>query len=68
MTLLSKLVLVTGMTGAGKGTAAKGLEKVGYYVIDNLPRRPRSRPSRLASGPGTTTCGAAWSTYAPVRS
>jgi UPF0042 nucleotide-binding protein len=29
--------LVTGMTGAGRGTAAKGLEKLGYYVIDNLP-------------------------------
>jgi UPF0042 nucleotide-binding protein len=25
------------MTGAGRGTAAKGLEKLGYYVIDNLP-------------------------------
>jgi RNase adapter protein RapZ len=36
-TQLSKLVLVTGMTGAGKGSAAKGLEKLGYYVIDNLP-------------------------------
>jgi UPF0042 nucleotide-binding protein len=36
-TQLSKLVLVTGMTGAGRGTAAKGLEKLGYYVIDNLP-------------------------------
>ena len=30
-------MLVTGMTGAGKGSAAKGLEKLGYYVIDNLP-------------------------------
>ena len=29
--------MVTGMTGAGRGTAAKGLEKLGYYVIDNLP-------------------------------
>src|SRR5690349_15873489 len=25
------------MTGAGRGTAAKSLEKLGYYVIDNLP-------------------------------
>jgi len=34
---LTRFVLVTGMTGAGRGTAAKGLEKLGYYVIDNLP-------------------------------
>ena len=37
MTTLSTFVLVTGMTGAGRGTAAKALEKLGYYVIDNLP-------------------------------
>ncbi|MFL6089169.1 MAG: RNase adapter RapZ [Aeromicrobium sp.] len=35
--MLKSFVLVTGMTGAGRGTAAKGLEKLGYYVIDNLP-------------------------------
>lgn len=37
MTQLTSFVLVTGMTGAGRGTAAKALEKLGYYVIDNLP-------------------------------
>lgn len=37
MTTLSQFVLVTGMTGAGRGSAAKVLEKLGYYVIDNLP-------------------------------
>lgn len=37
MSVLTRFVLVTGMTGAGRGTAAKGLEKLGYYVIDNLP-------------------------------
>ncbi|MET1062578.1 MAG: RNase adapter RapZ [Aeromicrobium sp.] len=37
MTTLTQLVLVTGMTGAGRGSAAKVLEKTGYYVIDNLP-------------------------------
>ncbi len=31
------LVVVTGMTGAGRSTAAKELEDLGYYVIDNLP-------------------------------
>jgi UPF0042 nucleotide-binding protein len=37
LTTLTQLVLVTGMTGAGRGSAAKVLEKTGYYVIDNLP-------------------------------
>jgi UPF0042 nucleotide-binding protein len=35
--MLARFVLVTGMTGAGRGSAAKSLEKLGYYVIDNLP-------------------------------
>lgn len=37
MSVIEHFVLITGMTGAGKGTAAKALEKIGYYVIDNLP-------------------------------
>jgi UPF0042 nucleotide-binding protein len=31
------VVLVTGLSGAGRGTAAKVLEDVGWYVADNLP-------------------------------
>ena len=37
MSQLRQFVIVTGMTGAGRGTAAKVLEKLGYYVIDNIP-------------------------------
>lgn len=33
----SQLVVVTGMTGAGRSTAAKELEDLGFYVMDNLP-------------------------------
>lgn len=32
-----ELVVVTGMTGAGRSTAAKALEDIGYYVVDNIP-------------------------------
>lgn len=33
----SPLVVITGMTGAGRSTAAKELEDLGFYVMDNLP-------------------------------
>ena len=61
---------MTGMTGAGRSTAAKELEDLGYYVVDNLPpvaaarrrpagrREPRRRSSRSRSS----------STSAPARS
>lgn len=32
-----KIVFVTGMSGAGRSTAARALEDEGYYVMDNLP-------------------------------
>ena len=32
-----KLVIVTGMSGAGKSTAMKMMEDIGYFCIDNLP-------------------------------
>ncbi|CUR57357.1 conserved hypothetical protein; putative P-loop-containing kinase domain [metagenome] len=34
---LGEVVVVTGMTGAGRSTAAKELEDLGFYVVDNLP-------------------------------
>ena len=32
------LVLVTGMSGAGKSSAMNALEDLGYCCIDNFPR------------------------------
>ena len=32
-----KLVILTGMSGAGKSTALKMLEDIGYFCVDNLP-------------------------------
>lgn len=32
-----KFVIVTGMSGAGKGTAVKMMEDMGFYCVDNLP-------------------------------
>lgn len=32
-----KLVILTGMSGAGKSTAIKMMEDIGFYCVDNLP-------------------------------
>lgn len=32
-----ELMIVTGMSGAGKSQAVKALEDVGYYCVDNMP-------------------------------
>jgi UPF0042 nucleotide-binding protein len=40
---VSDLIIVTGMTGAGRSTAAKTLEDLGWFVIDNLP--PKMLPN-----------------------
>ena len=32
-----ELVIITGMSGAGKSTAANALEDIGFYCIDNIP-------------------------------
>lgn len=34
-----QILLVTGMSGAGRSTAARALEDIGWFVIDNLPPR-----------------------------
>lgn len=36
MTTMPEVVLVTGMSGAGRSTAARALEDAGWFVIDNL--------------------------------
>ena len=32
-----KLVIVTGMSGAGKTVAIQSFEDLGYFTIDNMP-------------------------------
>jgi UPF0042 nucleotide-binding protein len=34
---VTDVLVITGMSGAGKSTAARALEDLGWYVVDNLP-------------------------------
>ncbi len=46
------LVIVTGLSGAGRSTVARALENVGYYVVDNLPQALMVTMAELASASG----------------
>ncbi len=48
-----RFVIVTGMSGSGKATAAKMLEDEGYYVVDNLPVRLIDKFVELMNMPGS---------------
>lgn len=46
-----KFVIVTGMSGAGKNTAIKMLEDLGYFCVDNLPVPLIPRFAEFADNP-----------------
>jgi RNase adapter protein RapZ len=45
------VLIVTGMSGAGRSTAANSLEDQGWYVVDNLPPQMLSPLVALAANP-----------------
>ena len=49
-----RLVVVTGMSGAGRSTAANTLEDLGWYVVDNLPPTVLPEVCRQARHSGIT--------------
>lgn len=48
-----RFVIVTGMSGAGKSTALKMLEDMGYFCVDNLPVPLIPKLAELFVVPGT---------------
>ena len=48
-----ELLILTGMSGAGRSTAAKSLEDMGWYVVDNLPPAMLRPLIELASAAGS---------------
>lgn len=48
-----RFVVVTGMSGAGKSTALKMLEDMGYFCVDNLPVPLIPKLAELLAVPGS---------------
>ena len=44
--------IITGLSGAGRSEAARCLEDLGFFVVDNLPPSLLSKMAELASRPG----------------
>ncbi len=44
--------IITGLSGAGRSEAAKALEDLGYFVVDNLPPALLPKLAELAARPG----------------
>ncbi len=58
------MLVVTGMSGAGRSTALKALEDMGYEAVDNLPlsllpNLVGPQPARHARSPSASMCGRA---------
>ncbi len=49
-----RVVIITGMSGAGRSTVSNALEDLGWFVIDNLPPSLIGRVTELATGPGAS--------------
>jgi UPF0042 nucleotide-binding protein len=48
------VLVITGMSGAGRSTASDTLEDLGWYVVDNLPPALIGPVTELAAAPGSS--------------
>lgn len=57
---MSEVLLVTGMSGAGRSTVSAALEDLGWFVIDNLPLELVTRVAELAASGSLDYTGVAF--------
>ena len=50
---MTDIVVITGLSGAGRSQAADSLEDLGWFVVDNLPSSLIAKVAELASAPGS---------------
>ena len=53
-----ELVIITGMSGSGKGSVIRALEDLGYYSVDNLPIELIPKFAELTRDSATVRCAA----------
>ncbi len=51
---MADFLVVTGLSGAGRSSAAASLEDLGWFVVDNLPSSLIEKIAELAGAPGST--------------
>jgi UPF0042 nucleotide-binding protein len=51
---MADLIVITGLSGAGRSQAADHLEDLGWFVIDNLPPELMPKVADLAAAPGSS--------------
>lgn len=51
---MTDIVVITGLSGAGRSQAADNLEDLGWFVVDNLPSSLIDKVAELARQPGST--------------
>ncbi len=52
---MAEYLIITGLSGAGRSTAADTLEDLGWFVIDNLPPALIGKVRELVTHPGSET-------------
>jgi UPF0042 nucleotide-binding protein len=50
---VSEFLIVTGMSGAGRSTAARAMEDLGWFRVDNMPPAMFAEVARLVAGSGS---------------
>ena len=58
---MAEFLIIGGYSGAGRSEAAKCLEDLGWFVIDNLPTELVSKVAELALVKGSATRISHWS-------
>ena len=53
----TELLVITGLSGAGRSTTAHVLEDLGWYVVDNLPPQMLTPLAQLAAQAGGAVPG-----------
>jgi UPF0042 nucleotide-binding protein len=54
----TELVIITGLSGSGKGTVLKCLEDLGYYAVDNMPLALIPKFAELIKDSPSISCAA----------